>query len=52
MISETVTLTTPLDGADDWVVANTRQKGYYRVNYDLNNWRAIQRQLLKDHTVL
>jgi hypothetical protein len=36
----------------DWVVLNVRQAGYYRVNYDLENWRRITEQLIHDHTLI
>ncbi|XP_050699396.1 aminopeptidase N-like isoform X2 [Eriocheir sinensis] len=35
-----------------WVVFNVRQNGYYRVNYDLDNWRLLTRQLQEDHRVI
>ncbi|XP_075230592.1 aminopeptidase N-like [Lycorma delicatula] len=34
---------------DDWVIFNLQQKGFYRVNYDEQNWNAIINQLHKDH---
>ena len=34
-----------------WYKANTDFYGYYRVNYDVENWRALCRQLDEDHTV-
>jgi hypothetical protein len=39
------------DDEDAWVVANVQQYGYYRVNYDATNWRALSKQLQTDHTV-
>lgn len=27
--------------SEDWVVFNVQQVGYYRVNYDENNWRML-----------
>ena len=33
---------------ENWVIFNVMQTGYYRVNYDLNNWKHITRQLLKN----
>lgn len=34
----------------DWLVANVEQMGYYRVNYDAQNWQLIIKQLTDDHT--
>lgn len=46
-----VSLTLP--NADvDWVVVNLRHQGYFRVNYDAENWKALITQLNTDHTVL
>ncbi|XP_050459312.1 thyrotropin-releasing hormone-degrading ectoenzyme-like isoform X3 [Cataglyphis hispanica] len=30
---------------EDWVIFNLQQLGYYRVNYDLGNWKRIARYL-------
>ncbi|XP_077977862.1 aminopeptidase N-like [Glandiceps talaboti] len=35
--------------ADDWVLGNIYQHGYYRVNYDLDNWNKLISQLATDH---
>ncbi|XP_069131189.1 aminopeptidase N-like [Argopecten irradians] len=43
----TIDSVTPDQG---WVIGNIRQYGYYRVNYDTENWQAIVRQLMNDHT--
>ncbi|XP_055611890.1 uncharacterized protein LOC129758416 [Uranotaenia lowii] len=32
--------------ADDWIIFNNQQTGYYRVNYDLQNWKLIINALL------
>ncbi|KAL5020482.1 hypothetical protein ScPMuIL_003374 [Solemya velum] len=40
------------DPSDKWILANVRQYGYYRVNYDDHNWRELIRQLDNNHTVI
>ena len=35
----------------DWYLANVRQYGYYRINYDADNWAKLTEQLNNDHTV-
>jgi aminopeptidase N len=39
------------DDPDSWVLINPKGIGYYRVNYDLDNWMAIVKQLQTDHNV-
>lgn len=39
-------------GSSDWILANLNMTGYYRVNYDQENWKRIIQQLRKDHTVI
>lgn len=39
------------DDPDSWVLVNAMGKGYYRVNYDLDNWMAIIKQLKTNHEV-
>ena len=34
-----------------WIKANVGQIGYYRVNYEKENWRALYDQLSLDHRV-
>lgn len=34
---------------DDWIVANLQESGYYRVNYDENNWRLLTEELQGDN---
>lgn len=35
-----------------WMVGNVQQHGFYRVNYDLQNWRALLQQMADDHTMI
>ncbi|CAH3110477.1 unnamed protein product [Pocillopora meandrina] len=35
-----------------WFKANVGQTGFYRVNYDEENWKGLSQQLLHNHTVL
>ncbi|KAK4304350.1 hypothetical protein Pmani_023699 [Petrolisthes manimaculis] len=37
---------------DQWVVFNLQETGYYRVNYDENNWNLLVQQLNTDHRVI
>lgn len=39
------------DVEDSWVLVNAMGRGYYRVLYDLDNWKAIVKQLKTDHSV-
>lgn len=36
--------------SNQWMIVNTQQVGYYRVNYDIDNWKLIVNQLLTNHT--
>uniref|UniRef100_A0A674C3U1 Aminopeptidase n=1 Tax=Salmo trutta TaxID=8032 RepID=A0A674C3U1_SALTR len=36
----------------EWVLANLNVSGYYRVNYDTDNWERLINQLTADHTVI
>lgn len=36
-------------GNQDWLIANLKQVAFYRVNYDLQNWNNIFKQLIDDH---
>ena len=37
--------------SDKWILANINRTGYFRTNYDDNNWRLLQAQLNDDHEV-
>ena len=37
---------------DQWVVFNIQQTGYYRVNYDQENWNALIQQLNTNHRTI
>uniref|UniRef100_A0A8C9V7Q2 Aminopeptidase n=1 Tax=Scleropages formosus TaxID=113540 RepID=A0A8C9V7Q2_SCLFO len=34
---------------EEWILANVNSTGYYRVNYDLENWRRLVMQLETQH---
>lgn len=34
-----------------WLLGNINQTGYFRVNYDLHNWRLLIQQLMINPTV-
>lgn len=38
-------------GKMDWVLANLNVSGYYRVNYDIQNWERLLNQLTTNHQV-
>ena len=39
------------ENKDKWIFGNLEFMGYYRVNYDEQNWVKIIEQLKTDHTV-
>ncbi|XP_075389881.1 thyrotropin-releasing hormone-degrading ectoenzyme-like isoform X2 [Tenrec ecaudatus] len=39
-------------GKGSWLLGNINQTRYFRVNYDLRNWRLLIEQLIKNHEVL
>ena len=41
----------PQTDTNGWIVANPMQYGYYRVNYETQNWNALINQLNTAHTV-
>ncbi|MCI4383273.1 hypothetical protein PGIGA_G00024610 [Pangasianodon gigas] len=36
-------------GKEEWVLANLNVSGYYRVNYDIENWKRLLDQLTTNH---
>ena len=36
---------------NDWYIVNTYRYGFYRVNYDTDNWNRLANQLYKNHEV-
>lgn len=38
-------------GAEDWILGNVQQYGYYRVNYNRDNWLKLVKQLKTEHKV-
>ncbi|XP_047482307.1 aminopeptidase N-like isoform X1 [Penaeus chinensis] len=41
-----------LPAKDKWVIFNVQETGYYRVNYDAENWNLIIQQLKDNHEAL
>ncbi|XP_022079859.1 glutamyl aminopeptidase-like isoform X2 [Acanthaster planci] len=37
---------------DKWYVANYGEYGFYRVNYDPNNWKLLSNQLVANHSLI
>ena len=48
---ETIALNKKIND-DDFIIANLDMAGFYRINYDENNWKLIIEQLAKDHEKL
>ncbi|PSN55624.1 hypothetical protein C0J52_04058 [Blattella germanica] len=48
--NESVSIEVPESAA--WYKINCHQKGYYRVNYDKENWRKLSEQLMTDMSAL
>ncbi|XP_030848825.1 aminopeptidase N-like [Strongylocentrotus purpuratus] len=45
-----VHLSSPME--NDWFLANIQQYGFYRVNYDDENWARLSQQLVDSHVVI
>ncbi|XP_059207862.1 aminopeptidase N-like [Centropristis striata] len=52
LLKETDTHILMRASGDDWVLANTNVSGYFRVNYDLDNWDHLLSQLNTNHQAL
>ncbi|XP_069952147.1 aminopeptidase N [Cherax quadricarinatus] len=50
--SETEITVSSLPEKDQWVIFNVQEIGYYRVNYDDDNWNLLIQQLNNDHQVI
>ncbi|XP_076158732.1 thyrotropin-releasing hormone-degrading ectoenzyme-like [Alosa pseudoharengus] len=37
---------------ETWLLGNINQMGYFRVNYDLHNWRLLIGQLMNNHAII
>lgn len=48
---ETRALVPPLDDPADWLLLNPDRLGFYRVNYDNNNWRSLTQALKSQRDV-
>ena len=36
--------------ANEWIIGNIKHSGFYRVNYDEDNWNLLTNQLNTDHS--
>ena len=51
-ISQNITQSENKNTEMDWIIINIQYTGFYRVNYDLQNWQAIAAQLKENHEVI
>ena len=49
LVNKSISVSVPSDV--NWVILNTNARGFYRVNYETDNWYKIIDTLLNDHTV-
>ncbi|XP_037623574.1 aminopeptidase N-like [Sebastes umbrosus] len=50
--NESATIDVMKASGDDWVLANLNVVGYYRVNYDADNWDRLLNVLRTDHKLI
>jgi aminopeptidase N len=48
----TLTLSYVNDLSRNWIIANIKHAGYYRVNYDAQNWQLLIDQLNSNHSAI
>lgn len=48
----TISIPLPDEGNEDWVIVNKKATYYYRVNYDMENWRLIIESLYNEPTTI
>lgn len=48
----TLTVSNVNDPARQWVIGNCKHAGFYRVNYDTQNWQLLVEQLNADHELI
>ncbi|XP_066252705.1 aminopeptidase Ey [Euwallacea similis] len=44
-----IVLSNSISSQSSWYLLNFHQTGYYRVNYNVDNWKALIKQLLESH---
>ncbi|KAL3065089.1 hypothetical protein OYC64_015300 [Pagothenia borchgrevinki] len=49
LVAKEATNPSMVTGADEWLVANIDMKGFYRVNYDAENWERLLDKLSSKH---
>ncbi|KAL4227197.1 hypothetical protein ACF0H5_015170 [Mactra antiquata] len=52
MTGETLEIENADISDEGWIIGNIEQYGYYRVNYDESNWKALIQQLKTKHEVI